>query len=145
MTIYNGLFGSCLRYGILIWGTASEQELSRLRVLQNRVVRFITFSKFRTRVAPLYSDLKIIPLKEHLFLQRSIFMHSFYYNSLPYTFNTYCHQPQHGYSTRYATSANYVLPRTVSNRGQNSIKYAGPKAWAEVPNQFKDSFSKTVF
>ena len=31
-----------------------------------------------------------------------------------------------------------MLPRTVSNRGQNSIKYAGPKAWAEVPNQFKD-------
>ena len=58
MAIYNSLFDSCLRYGILGWGTASEQELSRLRVLQNRVVRFITFSKFRTRVPPFTQNLR---------------------------------------------------------------------------------------
>ena len=138
MVIYNSLFDSCLRYGILGWGTASEQELSRLRDLQNRCVRFITFSKFRTRVAPLYSELKIVPLKEQFFLQKCIFMHSFHYDNLPFVFNAYCHQPQHSYPTRYATSGNYVLPRAVTNRGQSSIKYSGPKAWAEVPTQIKN-------
>ena len=138
MTIYNSLFDSCLRYGILGWGTASEQELNRLKMLQNRVVRFITFSKFRTRAAPLYSELKIIPLRDQLFMQRSIFMHSFSYNNLPYVFDIYCHQPQHRYSTRYVTSGNYVLPRATTNRGQSSIKYTGPKAWAEVPKPLKE-------
>ena len=32
MIIYNSLFDSRLRYGILGWGTACEQELSKIRI-----------------------------------------------------------------------------------------------------------------
>ena len=138
MLIYNSLFDSRLRYGILSWGTTSEQQLSKLRVLQNRAVRFITFSSFRTPAAPLYSSLKIIPLNEMLFLQKSVFMHSIHYKSLPYALSLYCNQPEHSYPTRYKTSKNYVLPNSSSNRGQCSIKYTGPKAWIEVPTLLKD-------
>ena len=138
MLIYNSLFDSRLRYGILAWGTTSEQKLSKLRSLQNRAVRFITFSSFRTSVAPLYASLKILPLNKMLFMQKSIFMHSIHYNSLPFALQSYCEQPEHRYSTRYKTSGNYVLPKSITNRGQRSIKYTGPKAWAEVPLLLKD-------
>ena len=138
MLIYHSLFDSRLRYGILSWGTASEQYLSKLRVIQNRTVRFITFSSFRTSAAPLYSALKILPLNEQLFLQKNIFMHSLHFKSLPFMLRTYCQKTGHRYSTRYKTSENYVLPCSATNRGQRSIKYTGPKAWAEVPNQFKE-------
>ena len=138
MLIYNSLFDSRLRYGILGWGTASEKNLSRLRVLQNRAIRFITFSSFRTSVAPLYSLLKVLPLKEQFFLQKSIFMHSLHIKSLPFTLSFYCHLPEHRYSTRYKTSNNYVLPCPTTNRSQRSIKFSGPKAWADIPNKFKE-------
>ena len=138
MLIYNSLFDSRLRYGILGWGTTCEQNLSKLRVLQNRAVRFITFASFRSPVAPIYASLKILPLNEILFLQKSIFMHSLHYKYLPFVFGDYCQQPAHRYSTRYTTSRNYIIPHSVTNRGQGSIKYTGPKAWAEVPNKFKD-------
>ena len=138
LLIYNSLFDSRLRYGILGWGTASNTNLSKLRTLQNKAIRFITFASFRSSVAPLYSNLKILPLNEQLFLQQSIFMHGLHYNSLPYTFGTYCKQPEHRYPTRYATSGNYVLPLSSTNRGQSSIKYTGPKAWAETPKNIKD-------
>ena len=138
MLIYNSLFDSRLRYGILAWGTASEQHLQKLRVLQNRVIRFITFSSFRTSVAPLYSVLKILPLNEQLFLQRNIFMHSLHYDNLPFSLRGYCQRPTHRYSTRYKTAGNYVMPCPTTNRAQRSIKFAGPKAWAEVPKQIKD-------
>ena len=46
MLIYNSLFDSRLRYGILGWGTTSNKNLSKLRFLQNRAVRFITFVSF---------------------------------------------------------------------------------------------------
>ena len=104
MLIYNSLFDSRLRYGILAWGTAPAQNLSKLRSLQNRAVRFITFSSFRTSAAPLYSSLKILPLHEMLHMQKSIFMHSIHYNSLPFALQMYCEQPEHRYSTRYKTS-----------------------------------------
>ena len=69
MLIYNSLFDSRLRYGLLGWGTCSGNDIHKLKVLQNRVVRFITFSSFRTGVAPFYSLLKVLPLKEMLFHQ----------------------------------------------------------------------------
>ena len=50
----------------------------------------------------------------------------------------YCQQPEHRYSTRYKTSGNYILPISKTNRGQCSIKFSGPKAWAKVPNEYKE-------
>ena len=138
MSIYNSLFDSRLRYGMLVWGTASDQSLSKLRVLQNKAVRFITFSSFRTSMAPLYSCLKILPLNEMLFVQKSNFMHSLHYKNLPFALSSYCEQPKHQYLTRYRTSENYVLPMSHTNRSQNSIKYTGPKAWVEVPKDIKE-------
>ena len=138
MLIYNSLFESRLRYAILGWGTASEQQISKLRVLQNRIVRFINFSPFRTSMAPLFSNLKILPFDKILFLQKNVFMHNLHYKNLPFALSTYCNKPTHKYSTRYAASSNYVLPCAKTNRGQRSIKYTGPKAWAEVPDTIKE-------
>ena len=65
-------------------------------------------------------------------------MHNLHYKNLPFALSTYCNQPTHRYPTRYVTSNNYVLPCVKTNRGQGSIKYTGPKAWAEVPDEFKE-------
>ena len=138
LLIYNSLFDSRLKYAILGWGTASEQSLSKLRILQNRAVRFITFSSFRSPVAPLYSTLKILPLDQQIFLHQSTFMHGVHYKNLPSALMSYCHQPEHRYATRYKTSGNYVLPNSNTNRGQCSIKFSGPKAWAKVPKEYKE-------
>ena len=108
MLIYNSLFESRLRYAILGWGTASEHDLSKLKVLQNRAVRFITFSSFRTRMAPLYSSLKIIPLSNLIFLQRSVFMYNLHHNNLPFTLSVYCHKPQHRYATRLRNKIQHI-------------------------------------
>ena len=89
-------------------------------------------------MAPLYACLKILPLDEMLFLQKSNFMHSHHYKNLPFVLSAYCEQPKHQYSTRYKTSKNYVIPISFTNRGQNSIKYTGPEAWVNVPVHIKE-------
>ena len=65
-------------------------------------------------------------------------MHNLHYKNLPFALSVYCQQPEHRYSTRYMTSHNYVLPRATTNRGQKSIKFAGPKVWAEIPKHLKE-------
>ena len=69
MLIYNSLFESRLRYAILGWGTVCEYFLSKLKILQNRAVRFITFSSFRAPVAPLYSKLKYFRYQSFSFIK----------------------------------------------------------------------------
>ena len=44
MLIYNSLVESRLRYGILAWSTATAKQINRLKVLQNKALRFINFS-----------------------------------------------------------------------------------------------------
>ena len=58
--------------------------------------------------------------------------------NLPLTLSIYCHQPQHRYATRYSTAMNYVIPRVATDRSKGSIKFSGPKAWANVPKNLKD-------
>ena len=65
-------------------------------------------------------------------------MHSLHFKSLPFALSAYCHQPQHRYSTRYSTSLNYVPPAVATDRGKGSIKFSGPKAWADVPKHLKE-------
>ena len=71
-------------------------------------------------------------------------MYNLHHNNLPFALSVYCHKPQHRYATRYNTSLNYVLPPVSTNRGQGSIKFSGPKAWADTPKDFKEiPFRKT--
>ena len=138
MLIYNSLFESRLRYGSLGWGTAPDYYLSKLRVLQNRALRFITFASFRSHVLPLYSLLDVLPLNDLLLLQKSVFMHSLHYKNLPYMLSSYCLPIAHSYSTRYASNLNYRTPQIRTKRGQSSIKYAGPVVWSQVPKDTKE-------
>ena len=71
-------------------------------------------------------------------MQKSVFMHSLHYKNIPYALSFYCQRPEHRYSTRYKMSENYALPNSITNLGQSSIKYAGPKAWEEVPLKIKE-------
>ena len=147
MLIYNSLFDSHLRYGILAWGTAKESEIARIRTLQNRAVRFISFSEFGTRLKEMYSLLEVVPLDDQLFIQRAVFMHNLEYKNLPYALSSYCTHAQH--VTRYTSNRNFILPPAKTLRGQTSIKFAGPKVWSQIPNDlkaiaFRKPFSKQL-
>ena len=77
MLIYNSLIESRLRYGILSWSTASNQLLDRLKVLQNKVLRFIDFSPIGTTILPIYAQFKVLPLNYLIDLQVASYMYSF--------------------------------------------------------------------
>ena len=146
MLIYNSLIESRLRYGILSWSTASEHQLNRLKVLQNRALRFIDFSPIGTYMLPLYYQYKILPLNDLINLQRATYMYCFENNKLPLAFRSYFSRPSHNHHTRYANS-NYFVTQHESNFIKTSMKIIGPKIWANVPDTakalpFRKTFSK---
>ena len=56
--VYHSLVHSYLRYGILVWGNASESNLQPLKCLVNRAVRIMTFAPFgRVVLHPIYECL----------------------------------------------------------------------------------------
>ena len=70
--VYHSLIHSYLRYGIIVWGNASNSILQPLKSLINRAVRIITFAPFgRVDLEPIYSYLKVFDEeKVFFFLKR---------------------------------------------------------------------------
>ena len=145
LLIYNSLVESRLRYGILSWSTASNQLLDRLKVLQNRALRFIDFSPIGTTLLPIYAQFKVLPLSNLIDLQRATYMFSFNKNDLPLVFRSYCKKPAHHYNTRFS-EANFSIPSHKTRLSETSILFIGPTIWSKIPNtlktlQFRKTFS----
>ena len=112
-------------------------------MIQNKALRFIDFSPIGTTILPIYAQFKVLPLNYLIDLQVASYMYSFSNNLLPSAFSTYCAKPTHRYATRYAKS-NYVVPKHISRKTEQSIKVTGPKLWAEIPETLKElPFRKT--
>ena len=91
--VYHSLVHSYLRYGILVWGNASESTLQPLKCLINRAVRIMLFAPFgRIDLDPLYDYLKILDVDKVKMLETSKFMYKQKNNAFPVTIAYYFEQ-----------------------------------------------------
>ena len=49
--LYHSLFNSHLSYGCILWSSATDAQLDRIRKLQKRAIRTITFSGYNDRTS----------------------------------------------------------------------------------------------
>ena len=75
MLLYHSLVGTYLQYGIASWGSAKTTALSKLKSLQNKVVRYITHSSQFTNVTGEFKKLGILKLDEIYFSEVGKFMY----------------------------------------------------------------------
>ena len=75
LSIFNLLFG-CL-------GNTYPSSLNPLFILQKKIVRLITFSHYKDHTNPLFINLKIVKLRDLVFLLSATFMYNFQNNNLP--------------------------------------------------------------
>ena len=62
--VFFALIYSYIKYGILVWGNASETTLEPLKVLVNKAVRIITFAPFGPLdLKPIYRELVFLDLR----------------------------------------------------------------------------------
>ena len=88
--VYHALIHSYLRYGLIVWGTASETTLKPIQVLVNRAVRIMCSAPLgRMDVNPLYENLEILKLKEIYDLETGKFMYKKNNDLLPVTIASY--------------------------------------------------------
>ena len=146
MLVYHSLVGSKLRYGLICWATANKSLLDRVNVAHNTVITYLTFSKRCSRMWPLYSKLKVLPLNILIQIEKAKTMYKFDHKMLPQVFDKYFNKPSHQHNTRYATTLNnFEVVRISSAKEKSMLKYFGPKVWASIPLEIKTSQSLKVF
>ena len=104
-TLYYAIFSSHLTYACQIWGQVTNSFNEKIFKLQNRAMRIITFSDFRSNSTPLYHNLKILKLRDEITLQNCLFTYDALRNTAPVCFNEYfIHAREiHSQNTRNAT------------------------------------------
>ena len=80
--VYYGIFGSILNYGSLIWGQHSR-IVSRLQIIQNKAIRYMTFKPKRTTAKPLFKESGILTLSDYITHQNCMFAHDCINRKLP--------------------------------------------------------------
>ncbi len=74
---------SHLVYCMNVYSCANKTSLNRLRVKQKEAIRVTCNARNREHTAPLFSQLKILPLDQLIKLNILTFMHSFFSQKPP--------------------------------------------------------------
>lgn len=127
-TLYFALVNSKLQYGITCWGSSYKYLIDRLRVTQNFFIRIILKQHMRESSAPLYKELKILPV-QHLFVYKVL--------RLFYMRSGNRNNDNRYYMTRSAVQGVFRLPKVNKLFFRRSLLYLGPKFFNQLPDRIK--------
>ena len=83
LSLYFSLFHSHLSYGLLVWGKSNDRYLTKISVLQKKILRAITFSDYNAHSTPILKKLNVLELKDLLKYKTISLMWDFDHNNLP--------------------------------------------------------------
>jgi hypothetical protein len=86
-TLFHSFINSHLMYCLPAWSCGLESSLKPLIVLQKKAIRIVTNSRYNCHTAPLFSDLKILPLKELAIYSKLLIMYDYIRWRLPFSFD----------------------------------------------------------
>jgi hypothetical protein len=124
------MFHSNIAYGINIYGCANTTNLVKIQKKQKQAIRIISNAPFRAHTAPLFKELKILPLDQLIEYSSIKFMHSFHFKKLPLSFNEMWKTNRERYTERILRNADdlYVPPYRVEFV-KKLPNFAFPSAW----------------
>ena len=130
-----------------IYGNTTANHLSKLLLLNNRLLRILQCKPIKTHTADLYNTYFTLPLQLLHSYQILVFMHRYvhYRNELPVIFSTYFEEKQfiHHHDTRHKHDFHTHFVHTEF--GKRSIKYKGCKLWNNLPVDIKAIRSNRSF
>ena len=108
--------------------------------MQKKVIRLITFSDFDAHTSPLFFQLKLLKLQDHIKLQTLYFMHQFFIDKLPKIFDSFFIKTsdKHNVNTRFATRTTFYVPKIRTNYVKFNIRYNGPISWNKTDGRFNE-------
>ena len=96
----------------------------------------MTFSHYYDHTNPLFINLRIIKLRDLVFLLSATFICDFHSNNLPDLFKLFFLDVQHSHNTRFVshTSTSYRILEPDINL---TCGFFGPKMWNSIDESFK--------
>ena len=139
-TLYVAIVQPYLSYCIEIWGHTYESYSKKLFLLQKRIVRTITFSKYDDHSLPLFKSLRILPYKEQYEYTVASLVFKSLTKKLPYPFENYFIP-----NMSQRTSDSLRSPFCSHKLCEFSVRVMGPRIWNKLNQNIKSSKSHFIF
>jgi hypothetical protein len=130
-TVYFSLFQSCLQYSIINWGRAGKSKLQSVQVIQNRAIRYMSFSSSREHIKPLLNNLNILNVQDLFKMSLYVFMYRYVHGTLPATFCDYMIKLDdvHSHNTRLKNNGSFYNVYAHTQSGKLKLQFIGPNIW----------------
>ena len=144
--IYFAFVHSHILYGVEVYGNTSANHLSKLKVLNNKLLRILQHRPIRTHTCELYKTYNTLPADLLHEYQIVLFMHRYMYhkNELPAIFHEYFDENKtvHDYNTRQKRDLHFYTVN--SELGKKCIKHKGSRLWNRLPVNLKNIYDITL-
>ena len=134
LQVYYSIFYSHLTYGCNLWGLTSEDNITKLEVLQNKCVRIMSFAPFNSSTNQIFIDLGLVKVRELISLSQLKIVYDFTQNSLPsdlmnlFNFSSDVHTAPRELNS--SVNKLIYIPRVnTTTYGINSISYQCATLW----------------
>jgi len=118
--VYFSLFHSHLQYCIIDWGRAYKTVIRPVQVLQNRTVKYMTFSNRTSSTSNIFKLLKILKVSDLYQLNLEKFMYKYNADILPFSFDNFFSKLYniHDHDTRQQVSGSFHHKRIRADYGK---------------------------
>ena len=145
--VYFAFVHSHLLYGIEVYANTTLNHLSKIIVLNNKLLRILQHKTIRTHNVELYQNYFTLPVQLLHNYQILIFMHNYVHHrtKLPAVFSDYLAENKliHNYNTRQKDDFHTHAVKTET--GKRAIKYKGSTLWNNLPVDIKNIQSSHTF
>ena len=141
---------SKIKYGLSVYGLTSEANVSKVQILQNKLLKVLLNKTRRFSTNKLHNEVEILKVKDSIKLEISTFVYKYFNGHLPSPFNGYfcTFSEVHSINTRENTTRT-ITPNHHIEIGANTVKVQGSIIWNSLNSKHKSiktqkNFRKTI-
>ena len=134
-TIYYSMIYSKIKYGLAVYGLTSNENLSKLQVIQNSLLKVLLNKPMRYSTSRLHNELNILKVEDLRDQEILTFVYNCVNKNVPDIFSDYFVKKSDVQTIR-TRNIDYRLnpPTSNSNMGENTVKVKGPILWNQNQN-----------
>ena len=135
-TLYYALIHPHLLYCLPLYSCTSAKNIKKLELIQKKSIRTITNSSYTAHTAPLFNELKIMPLKHLITFTQSLLVHSIYHKySPPSLHNTWILNSMRNDTRELRNADDLYIPYARTEHVKKMSYFTLPRIWNELTEQ----------
>ena len=124
---------SKIKYGSIIYGLTTKENINKIQVIQNRLLKVLTCKTYRFSTNKLHNELSILKIDDLVKQELLTFTFNYIHGNLPVVFENYFH---HRWALGEALAGNkrlrFIIPIHTTKIGENTVKVQAFKVFNDL-------------